>query len=266
MTTTSTATRPRVIGIRPIDVTTDERAQRTLDPKRVREIAEKFSEDSLGIPAVSRRADGTMVWVDGQTRGAVLVALGKGNKPIQCQVYDRLTLPEEAALFRRLNNAKAVSSADQYRIAVTEGDPIAVASEKALRLAGWDMRPGRANSMRALNTLYVCWERDEAATKRALVTLASSWGPTPASGNLVFLRGMWMFAYRYGGPELAVEWDKLALHLARQRGGAKMFLSEVRSLADTRRVGKPDAFADMVTNIYNRSRRSRFVPDWSTGG
>lgn len=259
-----TVSRPKIGSVRPADVTTDERAQRTLDPKRVKEIADNFSHESLGIPAVSSREDGTMVWIDGQTRGAALCAKGLGTKPIPCQVYSGLTLAEEAALFRRLNNTKAITSADLFRIAVTEGDPIAVASEKALRLAGWSMAQGRPNTMRALNTVYTCWERDEQATRRALVTLAQAWGPTTISGNLVFVRGMWMFAYRYGAPEMEIDFDKLAAKLARQRGGAKIFLAEVRANADTRRISKPDGFADVVTNVWNKGQRSRVLPTWAT--
>lgn len=259
-----TVSRPKIVGVRPADVTTDERAQRTLDPKRVREIADNLSHEALGIPAVSLREDGTMVWIDGQTRGAALASKGLGSKQIPCQVYSGLTLAEEAALFRRLNNSKAITSADLFRVAVTEGDPIAVASEQALRLAGWTMHQNRANTMRALNTIYVCWERDELATKRALTTLAMAWGATPISGNLVFVKGMWMFAYRYGADELGVEWDKMATKLAKQRGGAKIFLAEVRANAETRRISKPDGFADMVTNVWNRGQRSRTLPPWAT--
>lgn len=259
-----TVTKPKLVGVRPADVTTDERAQRALDAKRVRDIAARLSHEALGIPAVSRRADGSQVWIDGQTRGNALIAAGQGNRVITCQVYEGLTVAEEAALFRQLNDSKAITSADQYRIAVTEGDKIACESEKVLRLAGWSMHPGRVNTMKALNTLYVCWERDEMATKRALTTLAMAWGPTTISGNMVFLRGMWMFAYRYGAPEMAVDFDKLAAKLARQRGGAKIFLAEVRANADTRRINKPDAFADMTTGVWNKGQRSRTLPEWST--
>lgn len=259
-----TVSRPRITSVRPVDVTTDERAQRALDPKRVKEIANHLAPEALGIPAVSRREDGSMVWIDGQTRGNALIAAGLGAKPIPCQVYEGLTLAEEATLFRKLNDAKAITSADQFRIAVTERDPIAVASEKALRTAGWTMLQNRANTMKALNTVYRCWERDELATRRTLTTLALAWGATPISGNMVFLQGMWMFAYRYGSPELHVNWDKLAGYLARQRGGAKIFLAEVRSNADTRRISRPDAFADMTTNIWNKSQRTSKVPDWTT--
>ena len=257
-----TITPPHIEHIRPIDVTVERRAQRSLDQRRVDAIVLKFRMDSVGVPAVHRRSDGTIVAIDGQHRMAALIAKGLGEHPLACQVYEGLTIQQEAALFLLLNDSKNVTSVDLFRIAVTKGDPIAVKAEKALRLAGWTIEPKKRNTMRSLSTVYNAQERDSMALKRALTLLATAWGATPDSGNATLLSGTFAWCMRYGAPELDIEWDALPPRLGKISGGAKMFLAEARANADVRNIPRPDSVADKLTNLYNQRRRTRFAPAW----
>lgn len=253
---------PHVEAIRPIDVTVERRAQRPLDQRRVDGMVLKFQMNSIGTPAVHKRPDGAIVALDGQHRFAALIAKGLGEHPLPCQVYEGLSIAQEAALFRRLNDSKNVTPADLFRIAVTEGDPIAVKGERLLRLLGWTIEPKKRNSMRSLSTVYNAQERDPMALKRALTILATAWGATPDSGNAVLVSGVFMWCSRYGLAELDVEWDALPPKLGKIAGGAKMFLAEARANADVRNIARPDSVADKLTNIYVKQRRTRLVPAW----
>lgn len=257
---------PHIEGIRPIDVTVEQRAQRKLDPRRVNLIVGKFQADSIGTPAVSRRSDGTIVAVDGQHRMAALVAKGLGEIPIPCQVYEGLTVAQEAALFRRLNDSKNITTADSFRIAVTEGDPVAIAAERRLRVLGWSMHPGRKNSMRSLSTIYNWQERDPLALRHALEMLATAWGATPQSGDAILVNGFTMWSCRYGLKDLGIDWMDLPPKLGKIKGGAVMFKAEVRANADVRNITRPDAVADKLTNLYNaRKKEHNQLPMWTPG-
>jgi hypothetical protein len=257
---------PHIEGVRPIDVSVEPRAQRKLDPRRVNAIVGKFQPDSLGTPAVSRRPDGTIVAVDGQHRIAALVAKGLGEIPLPCQVYEGLTVAQEAALFRRLNDSKNITTADGFRIAVTEGDAVAIQAERRLRVLGWTMEQGRKNTMRSLSTIYNWQERDPLALRRALEMLCTAWGATPQSGDAILVNGFAMWCTRYGLKDINVDWMDLPPKLGKIRGGAQMFKAEVRANADVRNITRPDAVADKLTNLYNaRKKEHNQLPMWTPG-
>lgn len=255
--------KPKVSRVRPVDVVTDYRVQRRLDPSRVEGMVNGWQEESVGVPAVSRREDGSMIWIDGQTRGAALVKLGRGGHGILAQVYEGLTLAEEAQLFRQLNNSKNLTAADIFRIAVTEGDPVAVASNNALTTYGWTMQPSCRNSLRALSTLAVLWEQDQATARATLRTLAQAWGPTPVSGSAVALRGLFAVGYRYRDLKPPLDWDRMTLTLTKQ-GQAAQFLARARGNAAGRGIAVVDGFADVTINAYNKLKRSLPLPTWDT--
>jgi hypothetical protein len=255
--------KPRVQRVRPVDITTDYRVQRRLDLRRVEGMVDAWQEESVGVPAVSRRADGTMIWIDGQHRGAALVKLGRGTSGVLAQVYEGLSLAEEAQLFRQLNNSKNLTAADIYRIAVTEGDPVAVASNNALTTYGWTMQPSCKNSLRALSTLALLWEQDEAVARATLRTLAQSWGPTPVSGSAVALRGLFAVGYRYRDLKPPIDWDRMTLTLSKQ-GQAAQFLARARGNAAGRGIAVVDGFADLTINAYNKTKRTLPLPMWDT--
>lgn len=257
---------PHIEGVRPIDVSVERRAQRKLDPRRVNGIVGKFQADSLGTPAVSRRLDGTIVAVDGQHRFAALVAKGLGEIPLPCQVYEGLTVAQEAALFRRLNDSKNITTADSFRIAVTEGDLVAIQAERRLRVLGWTMEQSKKNSMRSLSTIYNWQERDAMALRRGLEMLSTAWGATPQSGDAVLINGFAAWCSRYGLKELDVDWLDLPPKLGRVKGGALMFKAEARANADVRNITRPDAVADKLTNLYNfRKKEANQLPVWTPG-
>jgi hypothetical protein len=247
--------------IRPADVVTDRRAQRALDTKRVDGMVANFKPASFGVPSVSVRADGSITVIDGQHRFAALCEMGRGNVGIDCLTYEGLTLAEEAQLFKELNDSKNLTPSDLFRVAVTAGDPVAVAANRALELRGWTAERGKRNTMSAVSTFATYWERDPAAAKRAIEVLSGAWGPTQVSSSATAIKGMWMLAFRYAS--MGIDWDRMIRVLA-AKGQAGQVLAQAKGNAVGRGISVVDGFADLCVNTYNHRKPSNKIPVWDT--
>jgi hypothetical protein len=248
--------------IRPADVTTDRRAQRALDPNRVAGMANDFRPAAFGVPAVSLRADGTITVLDGQHRFAALNEMGAGSKGVDCLAYEGLSLAEEAELFRWLNDSKNLTPRDLFRISVTAGDPVAVAANKALEVRGWTAEKGKKNTMSAVSTFGVLYERDARAATCAITVLAAAWGPTQPASSALALRGTWMLCKRY--EHMAVDWDRMTRVLTARGQQAAQFTALARGNAAGRGISGSDGYADLLVNTYNRGKTTGKLPVWDT--
>lgn len=264
MTTTEGAiARPRITKVRPDSVTTDLRVQRQLDQRRVDDLVRRWRNEALGVPTISVREDSTTIVIDGQTRFAALKEMGRGHLAIECLTYRELTLEQEAELFRELNDSKRLTPVDLFRIAITEGDPIAIGADLALSARGWTSDKGRKNSIAAVNTLYKAYERDPEATRQALNVLSGAWGATSSSAQAHLLQGVFAVCFRYGKSH-TIEIDRLIDKVAKEVGGPAGFIGRARSTANLRGITVPDAVSDLVVNIYNRNKKTGVLPSWQT--
>lgn len=261
--TVTTANRPKILNVRPDEVTVDLRVQRPLDGKRVAALVANFRPEALGVPTVSLREDGTKICLDGQTRFAALKELGQGGRTVPCSVYVGLDLQQEAELFRLLNDAKRLTPVNLFLIALTEGDPVAVGADKMLKVYGWTSEPGKVNSCNSVSTLANCYEKDATAVRRTLLLLSTAYGPTSTAVQANLLKGVWMFMARYGDT-FQVEVEKLREAVAKQPGGPQALIGRARGNAKTRSITVPDSVADILVGIYNTRRRSGAVPAWQT--
>lgn len=264
--TTDYGVKPTIRRVRPDQVGADLRVQRPLDEKRVREMVAEFHPEALGVPTASVRDDGSTIWLDGQTRGAALKELGLGDKPIQVSVYEGLTLEQEAALFRILNDSKRLTPVDLFRIAITEGDRVAIGADKAVRIQGWTSEKGKKNSFAAVNTLYKAYEQDAGSVKLALQVLAGAWGASPQAVQAALFQGVYQVFFRYGSAH-HIESDRLRDKMAKEPGGPQQFIGRARFNASARNIPVPDAVSDIVVNTYNHGPKPRKVtrlPDWQT--
>lgn len=247
--------------VRPADVTTDRRAQRALDPRRVVAMVTDFRPAAFGVPAVSAHQDGTITVIDGQHRFAALCEMGRGSLGVDCQVYEGLTLAEEALMFRHLNDSKNLTPSDLFRISVTSGDPVAVAANKALELRGWTAERGKRNTMSAVSTFAVYWERHPESARRAIEVLSGAWGPTTVSSSATAIKGMWMLVFRYAS--MGIDWDRMVRVLA-AKGQAGQVVAQAKGNAIGRGITVVDGFADLVVNVYNYKKATGKLPVWDT--
>ena len=244
---------------KPCSIGVDIRVQRELDPARVRYLVKNWSDNALDVPKVSQRAGGETIWLDGQHRGAALQQMGRGEVSIECLVYRGLSLQEEAALFRQLNNSKRLSPLDLYFVALTEGDPIALQCQDLLLAVRLEAGQGRKNSFTAVNTFWRMVERDEVAAERALALLTGAWGPVREAVEGRLLQGTGDFMLRHGE---AIGVKSFADKLAKTIGTPGAFLGQAKALHAMLNIAVPDAVADKLTNVYNHNRRTGLLPAW----
>jgi hypothetical protein len=123
--------------VKPNDVKLDASFQREPNVKRVDEMAAAFDPNMVGVPVLSRRADGTMVALDGQHRIAAAKKAGHGEYPLLMEIHHGLSAEEEARLFLKLNEMRLpVPLFDRFKARLVEKDLIATEIEAQLERAG----------------------------------------------------------------------------------------------------------------------------------
>src|SRR5690606_25145225 len=118
-------------------LTVDLRVQRALDRRKVNRIAAELNPDAIGMICVSKRPDGTYVIIDGQHRVEALKITGAANTTVLCEVFNDLTLADEAAMFRWRNNTTQPHYIDRFRVRLVEGDGDVRAIVDILHKYGW---------------------------------------------------------------------------------------------------------------------------------
>jgi len=246
-------------GIREIPVgemVVDHRVQRErILPARVKELRAKFDPDLLGVMTVSTRANGETVVIDGMHRREVLLQLGLPDWPAECKVYVNLTLNEEAALFRALNNTRKVSAYDNFRTGVTEGAAEEVAIYQIVKAAGLSLTNVSADGgIACVAALREAYRVDDGKSLRAALNVAvSAWGATAIAVEGPIVRGLAIFFEHHGA---SVDTAVLIEKLSKFPGGAGNLLGRARSLREIRTASIPRLIAAVVVTVYNKSRRT----------
>lgn len=251
--------------LRPLAVSeliVDPDVQRSLDNARVSKIADALSLDALGTVTVSHRKNGTYHIIDGQHRVAAVRLAGGENDKVMCRVFDGLTLAEEAEMFRLLNNTAKPQAIDLFRVRVVEGDPAALEIVAILREHGWKIaQQTHGGAIAAVAAMERIYRRDPNALSRAVSTVARAWGhDTPANdGRLI--EGIGLVYARYGA---AVDVSDVVPRLASFAGGPGAFLGKAKGLSQLIGCQQPQAVAEILVEVYNRSRRTRALQPWRT--
>jgi len=248
--------------VRPDQVGTDPAVQRPLDHARVTAIVQNFREAALGLPLISRREDGSMVCLDGQTRIAALMRKNHGAIPRQMMVHRGLSPAEEAELFRLHNDSKSLTPQVKFRIALVEGDKDVIGADKLLHKIGWTSEIRKANTWRGVVALTVAYRRDATSAERALLVISKAWGVHTKNSSSDVFRGLSNMLFRYGD---AVNIEQLAERLAKE-GTFPHFVGRYRTNAQVRRISVADSVADVAIGVYNYGRpKATALDTWETG-
>lgn len=253
----------RIERVRLGDITIDQRVQRGIDQTRVAKIAGKFRWAAFGVPTLSRRGDArqTVVILDGMHRIEGAKAAGFIDSTPQCRVHTGLSLEEEAALFLQLNDTRKPMPVDLFKIGVTSGDPDLLVMNKWIEDVGLTVAHAGRTAFRAVTAIRRIYATSEEAAYRALDVCVRSWGAHSDSVQGSIYEGLGLFFMRYGdGPNA----DELSERLAKYPGGANALLGAARGLAKIRSVSVPNAVADIAVEVYNKSRRTRALPPWTS--
>lgn len=243
----------------------DSQVQRPLDKKKADKIAAELNLDAIGMICVSRRINGSYAIIDGQHRVDAMRTFGFNTEPIQCEIYDALSLADEAAMFRLRNNRAAVSRVDLFRVRVVEGDPTATAINDMLARHGWTVRSqGKQDrAFAAIATLEHVWSLDPHGTppaaERAVSTITAAWGHNSAGVDTAIVGGLGALYARYG---TQVESGDVIERLARYAGGPNALIGKARGLRESLGGKVSSCLAEIVVEEYNRRRKTRALRPW----
>lgn len=248
-------------------LTVDPSVQRSFDPRRAERINEDFDENALGMFTVSRRADGTHHIVDGQHRHGVIILRSEEARLLHCQVHHGLTRPQEARMFRLLNNAKPVSVLERFVVRVQEQDPIATSINKVLNDRGWRLGTAKLDgifgAVASIETPYTRAEKARGEGEKLAAWVidicTKAWGHDSNGVRGEIVTGLAHMYLRHGS---VIDSAKLTQELATFTGGARGLISRARSLREFRGGTIGDAMAENMVNLVNKGRRLHRLPDW----
>jgi len=254
----------RMEMIRPDQCTVDLEVQRPHDEFRVKELVKKWNDVAAGVCYVSRRSDGTTVILDGQTRFGALQALGQGGVSRETIVYRGLTKPQEAEIFRILNNTKKPDALCLFNIACVEEDPHALAIRAMVRKYGYRTERSHKNSLIAIKAVENAYDRDKASAEAALKFIRDTWGTAKNAVNGTIYAGMALMIFRYGPG--AIDFAQFKDRILKA-GNAEptALIGRSKTNAEIRSCKLPDAFAEILVGIYNKGPGQKKLPPWITG-
>lgn len=160
----------------------DPLVQGALQGKRVEKIVSNFREDQVGILIVSRRANGQLVVLDGFHRSTALRRLG--IKKVMCQVYEGLTLKEEAEKYLFLNKErKQPRAVDDYKVSLIAGDETILKIQSILEKFEVKVDYGAFTSPKSIVSIYESLGEDILFI--ALETYIEAWKKTNLQGKFL---------------------------------------------------------------------------------
>lgn len=248
------------------DLTVDPAVQRSVDQKWVKDRVDKFRSDTLGVLVCSRRPSNALHIVDGQHRHALCIEVGY-EELLDCQVYTGLSLAEEAAMFRVLNDRRKVGVIDLFRVRVVEGDPVAVRLNELLNAHGWTVTPAKSrgsfSAVSALEKIYRGWGPQEATNlgvcESVISCITEAWDRNPHGARGEIVTGLGLLLIRHGQ---RVDMAKLVTEMAATSGGPLVLCGRAKALREMSggRIG--DAMATNFVNMLNKGRRTNRLPSW----
>ncbi|MFE6983832.1 DUF6551 family protein [Streptomyces griseus] len=220
-----------------------------------------YDENRVGVPTVSIRADGKIVWLDGQNRGELCKRAGVGDKEIYMKAFRGLTLAEEAELFLGLNDNRRVAPMYKFLAEVTAGRPEALEITKIAEDLGWSVSDGGMSSIHAvsaLSSIYRSSHRPGETLRQTLSIITSAWGRTPEAVNASILQGL--ASVLNDSPNISI--SSLVKKLANHDGGPSSLLGKGRGFRTATGCTVTQGVDQVIRTIYNSGRRANRLMTW----
>lgn len=251
--------KPKIMSIPAHGIHIDPTVQRSLIPARVKWLADRMDLDALGVFTVSDRGSGNYVVLDGQHRLAAIERVGMGEWEVTCHVYTGLSLDQEAALFRRLNDTRKITPWDDFSKGLVEGDDECIAinticMQHGLEVEGYG-KDGKITCVLKLRQIYASknGRPDGELLSDVLEDSISAWGHTYPGVEKNILGGLAIVHRTYGK-----EFDRAALvnKMAKFPGGPSGILGKAKALRDISSSSLERLVAEVMVGLYNKGRRS----------
>ncbi len=208
---------------------------------------------------VSEREDGTLVWLDGQHRGAAAVMSGDGDVAVRMTVLTGLSRKEEAdwvLLFQE--DRKGTPPAEAHRLGVVAGRRDDLVLDSVCRKYG--IRPTGSSGESAISAVgtarKIAGRPDGAKVlDQSFEVLIGAYGAHSDSFEAPLLAGMAHFWTKNNGN---VDKASFIKKLSKQ-GGPASILAAAKTFQQT--TGRPlyRDVADVLVGSYNRGRRANHL-------
>lgn len=236
------------------------KSQRKFTKAHAEEYAADFDLEALGFPVVSMR-DGHYWIVDGQHRVEALRMIGWGDQSIQCEVYEGLTEADEAELFLRRDERKAIRPFDKFRIAIEAGRPVETDIQRTVMGRGLKISTdGSDKSIAAITALRKVYTLGgPAILRRDLQLLQEGFAGDPNAFKSELIQGIGRVCQRYNGQlddAHAVE------RLGALQGSAMALVRKANSYKEKTGRPKDDCVAAAFIDTYNSGRGGKKLDPW----
>jgi hypothetical protein len=234
-------------------------AQREINNDWVNKIMTDFDPDAFGLVTVNKRADGSYAIVDGQHRIEAMRLLGWDDQKVDANIYEGLSLKQEAELFLLLNKRLAVPAMATFKVGVTAGRTEEVAINEILD--GLDLRVGvgrTGGTISAVGTLRRIYRRyGGEVLSRSLSIVKAAFGDEGFTTAVI--DGMAMFVARYSE---TINDDRITDTLGRVNGGARGLLGRAETLRATTGQPKHQCVGAAIVDYVNAGRGGRKLRNW----
>jgi uncharacterized protein DUF6551 len=244
----------------------DLRVQRPLDTKKAQKIAVQFNPQAMGLVTVSLRSDRMYYLLDGQHRVEAARRANDGSYKVLCEVFEGLTLQEEAEMFLTLNATTKPSYVDRFLVRGTAGDKDVAGILKACSDYGFTVgKPPGNGTIMAVAVLEKLWHLSQAyemepdLIRQTLLVVKNAWGMDKEGLIGTVLEGIGALIYEH---RARIDLDRLAHKLSEKM--PLSLLTEARTFAAARNMRVPMAVADTATHLYNNPRLGddKRLPAW----
>jgi hypothetical protein len=255
----------RIEKVRVGDIGWDRRVNtRPVDTTWVRNHLQSYDPAALGTPELSRRDDGTLIFIDGQHRGALTVDARGLDTVIECKVHYGLNVQEEAARFRLLNDGRSVKNIYEFIGRITEEEPMATRINEIVRSWGWEItdqsRDGAIQAVEALEQVYTAKRRavgldPDAALHTTLGIITETWAWEKDSANQNVIKGIGMVVNCFGK-----DFEPSAMVAKLKRHTAADLIRRGRQFKEDWGGSVAHGTAVIVVNWFNSGKKKNVLP------
>lgn len=258
------------------DLVIDPRCQRPLNVNKVNKMMLAFDPDFLGQLIVSRRKEGTLILLDGQHRRETVLRLVSNGRKVEtilkAEVFEGLSLREEAELFLGFNFTSKPQWLDQFIVRITANDPDAVAIHHIIVDNGWKIGPNSNNGVvTALKTMERIYRDSRAAgfeepnlAHTALAIVTQAWGFAHSGAKSAILEGVAAFILEYELAGYPIDVTRVITKLREFEGGPQNFLAQALMTARMQRIAAAMGVAERIRVEYNANKRiGSTLPPWT---
>jgi hypothetical protein len=241
----------------------DTEYQRELSTAWVRKIAREFDPDVLGVLIVSRRDDGNIYVVDGQHRVAAIKEMGWGDQKVPCNVYEGLSLQDEAKIFwKPQTNRKYLAPGPRFRARLIHGDRDALRIRDIVEENGFTITvnaggAGPEKSISAVAALEHVYNLGEAKLVEVMELIRDGYGDSGDRVGLPIIGGLESFCQKYRG-----HYDRERLVKILREHTMTSIAAQGADLARVTGADKRNAHGMVILKLYNSRLQHNRLPSW----